>query len=305
MKFKFSMRKAFTMMELVFVIVIIGIVSKFGVDLLSESYKSFIFSKLNNSLQSQSATAVEYVAAKVQYRIKDSIIARKDKTGYTALAEVDSPDYKVLEWVGSDMEGFRGLSDDNSTHADGLTYNMPNWSGIIDLIDGNATRLVSPETNTTKVNKLINILSYGDSSISDAALYFIGSNSDIDGYGWDGGEILDQNKTMHPINSGTNINEFIPAVGDFIGIDVFEYYKLAWSAYAIVHSDIDGNLTLHYDYQPWNGQNYLDDGKKALIMQNVSTFKFMSVGSLVKVQICVKTDIMKEEYSICKEKTIY
>ena len=51
-------RNAFTMLELIFVIVIIGILSKFGVEFIAQSYKGFIVSNINNTLQSQSATAV-------------------------------------------------------------------------------------------------------------------------------------------------------------------------------------------------------------------------------------------------------
>ena len=97
-------------------------------------------------------------------------------------------------------------------------------------------------------------------------------------------------------------------------IKIFEYYKLAWSAYAVVLKN--GNLTLHYNYQPWNGDTYLKkyggvtDTNTTLLMQNVDTFRFMAIGSIVKIQVCVFSDLLKNSkedmgYSICKEKTIY
>jgi hypothetical protein len=183
--------------------------------------------------------------------------------------------------------------------------------------DANATILVSPETNTTAINALIGILSNGNSGLNDAALYFVGSNTDINAYGWNGVPLADQTSVMHPITSvGTQIDEFAPAVGNFSGIDVYEYYKLAWSAYAVVYTpDIINNmgtLTLYYDYQPWNGDTYLlqSDGtptKHSIIMEDVSTFQFMSIGSIIKIQVCTKTTLTKSEdkYSLCKEKTIF
>ena len=187
-------RKAFSMIELIFVIVIMGIIAKFGTEFLAESYKSFIFSKINNKLQANSATAVEFIASRLQYRIKDSVIAKIDKDDFKALADADSS-YTIIEWVSSDAEGFRGLS-------------KPYWSGIIDVehSDANASLLISPETNTTEMNQLIKKLSYGDSDINSSAIYFIGSNNDINGYGWNGDALTDQTDVMHPIQTGDNEN---------------------------------------------------------------------------------------------------
>jgi len=294
------------MIELIFVIVIMGVLAKFGVEFLAQAYNNFILSKTNNALQSKSASAIEIIASRLQYRIKDSIIARQPGVKFESLASSTLDDNAtVLEWVASDIEGFRGDK-------------WPLWSAIIDLNASKATLLKSPKTDTTVLGEQIQVLSHGSgTSINDAALYFVGSNSDIDGYGW-GGAITDQNSAMHPIKAG-GIDEFIPVNGatkesnSFAGIDVYEFYQLAWTAYAVVHSE-DGNLSLHYDYQPWNGDTYLvkADGsatKNNLIMQNVSTFRFKAIGSVVKIQVCVKSDIIDANedggYSLCKEKTIF
>jgi type II secretory pathway pseudopilin PulG len=295
-----KMKKAFSMLELVFVIVIMGIIGKFGTEFLAESYKGFIFSNVNNTLQSRGATAVEFISSRLQHRIKDSIIAR-DPDNFSDFASLSNAadQHKMIEWVQTDIENFRSIS-------------KPDWSGIIDVDhhDSNINTLISPETNTSAIDEMIDILSYEDSSIADAAIYFIGSNNDINGYGWDGSAITEQtNGVMHPIKATSNENEFAPSVDDFSGVDIYEYYKLAWSANAIVlenyNSDTNmGDLMFYYDYQPWNGQTYKDDGKKSIIMQNVSTFRAMAMGSVIKIQVCTKSDLV-EEYSLCKEKTIF
>ena len=284
-----KIRNAFTMIELVFVIVIMGILGKFGVEFLAQAYNNFIFSKVNNTLQSDGEAAVEFISNRLQYRIKDSIIARKaSDNSFTALASASDSNYTILEWIGTDIDGFRGSTDNNYT---------PNWSGIADLDLSSNMKIYSPDTNISKINSFIKNLSNSGSDLNDSAIYFVGSSSDIvNGYGWSGA-ITDQNQTMHPIIGGTT---FASNDGNFS--EIYEYYKLAWSAYAVVHSS-DGNLTLYYDYQPWNGEVY-SNGKSSLLMQNVDTFQFMAVGSLVKIQVCVNTSLV-EDYSLCKEKTIY
>jgi len=300
------MRKhtAFTMLELIFVIIIMGIIGKYGVSFLAQAYKSFIFSQVNNTLQSNSEMAVETIAARLQYRIKDSVIARTSTAAApVALADATGSNYTVLEWVGIAEESRRGLS------TGGVTPYLPDWSGIIDLDAGNSNLLVSPQTNTANIDTTISDLNNTDTTVNDAAIYFIGANTNVQtGYGWNGA-LLNQQGAMHPIQKvAGQPNAFQSAIAgiDFSGIDVYEYYLLSWTAYAIVYeagTNGKGLLRLYYDYQPWNGEK-MTDGKNAVLMDNVSTFQFMSIGSIMKIQVCTKTDLV-EEYSLCKEKTVF
>ena len=295
---------AFTMIELIFVIVIMGIIGKFGIEFLAQAYQSFIFSKINNELQSKSEIAVETIASRLQYRIKDSVIARTDENSTpVAIADATGNNYKVLEWVGIAQESRRGLNIGTTT-----PY-LPDWSGIIDLDAGNKNKLVSPKTNTTNINTMITDLSDKNTTIDDAAIYFVGSNNNVQtGYGWNGA-LNSQQGAMHPIKriegEDNNFTSSINGV-DFSGVDVYEYYLLAWTAYAIVYepgTDNKGTLRLYYDYQPWNGEK-MTDGNNSILMTDVSTFQFMSIGSIMKIQVCTKSDL-KEKYSLCKEKTIF
>lgn len=296
-------KKAFTMLELIMVIVIMGIIAKFGVEFLAQAYRSYIHSTINNKLINQSETAIEFVADRLQYRLKDSIIVRQDdnnKSNYTALSTADdAKDYITLEWVQNDIASLKGSYNG--------TYFKPDYSAIIDLDESNKTTLISPETNTSAISSYIDTLSNGNSDFNDTAIYFIGGNSDIDGYGWDGVAIDDQNHTMHPIKSSdNNLSYFLDdtSAGDFSGVDVYEYYQISWNANAFELKD--GNLSFYYDYQPWEGEYYRDDAKKVVLMQNVDTFRFIAIGSVVKIQLCVHSDLVdNEEYSVCKEKTIF
>ncbi|PHQ56905.1 MAG: protein containing prepilin-type N- cleavage/methylation domain protein [Sulfurimonas sp.] len=291
-----SKHAAFTMIELIFVIVIMGIIGKFGVEFLANAYENFIFSKINNHLQSTSGAAVELIAKRLEFRIKKSAISRNTTTGTWSYIQGAGGDDNatVLEWISTDIDGFRGNS-------------LPFWSAVIDLGASSETKLISPATNTTKVSQLINTLSYGNSDINDTAIYFINSLLKLNPWGYDG-VISDQSHTMHPIKAGTQINEILPnstvnSTVSFTGNEVYEYYKLAWTAYAIELKN--DNLWLYYDYQPWQGEHYDTDGKQALIAEDISAFRFRSAGSLIKIQVCAKSNLPGKEYALCKEKTVY
>jgi hypothetical protein len=300
------------MIELIFAIVVIGILAKFGVEFLSQAYRSFIYTNVNHTLQSQSEGAVELIASKLQYRIKDSVIARHNSNDFYPIGQLNPAqinNYDTLEWIGEDVEGFRGIQSSL-------------WSGIFDLDASSAALLISPATNTIAINANIDALSDSNSSLNtDAVLYFVGSDSDITQMGWQGrftdpfdatvltfnGAIANQNQVIHPIQAG--VNGFASRVAvNFSGVDINEYYKLAWTAYAIKlenYNNNKGDLFLYYDYQPWNGENFTA-GKKTLLARNVSTFRFIAMSSLLKIQVCIKSDLItNEEHSICKDKTVF
>lgn len=282
------------MIELVFVIVVLGIIGKFGVEFLAQAYNNYVYSSINNQLQAQSAVALEAITARLQHRIKESAIAKKSDDTFLPLSQASGEEYTILEWIGRDVESFRGSSTD------------PLWSGMIDLDASvllGSNRLVSPESNTTRINSMIDTLSNGTASLSNAVLFFLGSEIDVtNGFGWSGA-LGDQTQTLHPIQAGINANEFSSSnADDFSGIDVYEFYQLAWSAYALAYEN--GSLAFYYNYQPWEGETY-KNGSRELMMERVSTFRFMAIGDIIKIQLCVKSELTSEEYSICKEKTVF
>ena len=298
-------RYAFTMIELIFVIVVMGILAKFGAEFLAQAYNGFIFSKINNELQSKSESAVEQIAARLQYRIKASVVGRDPSnnnfsTNFKAPTEInttEAPKYSILEWIGIANESFRGTT-------------KPLWSGIIDIdpsrILGTRT-LVSPDTNTTAINNMIHDLrpTTSATTINNAAIYFVGSNSNVHtGFGWDKNQV----DAIYPVDANTTHLNWLVADNNFSNVDVYEYYQLAWTAYAVgIDTAEPTKLKLWYDYQPWEGEDYTS-GTSITLMENVSTFQYNAVGSILKIQVCSKSsyDTSGEgNYSICKEKTVY
>ena len=294
-------RKAFTMLELVFVIVIMGIIGKFGVEFLARAYETFIFSKINNDLQAKSASAVEFIGKRLEHRIKASTISRNTTAGtYNYVNDVGlaDPDATVLEWIATDIDGFRGTT-------------TPLWSAVIDLNSTTSNRIISTSSELNSTDSQISILSNGTADVNDSAIYLIGSYLTVNPWGYNG-QINDQNQTLHPIQSGANTNEIWPKglAPDFSGKEIFEYYKLAWTAYAVELGDYNdttniGNLYLYYNYRPWNGETYTANGTRVLLAEGINTFRYRSAGTLIKIQVCAKSELTGEEYALCKEKTVY
>ncbi|MEA2072665.1 MAG: prepilin-type N-terminal cleavage/methylation domain-containing protein [Campylobacterota bacterium] len=291
-------RYAFTMIELIFVIVIMGIIGKFGTEFLAQAYKNFISTKIHNKFQNQSSTAVEFIAKRLQYRIKSSVIVREIGTfsDFELLEGFQSPNYNVMEWISYDSEGLR----------DGA------WSGIYSK-EKSGTELYSPETNTTQLNNLISTLSNTNSSLANAAIYFIGSDSSKDSWGWGGVAFTDFNNSMKPIKAGTSLKEFASDVGsDFSTLNLnnslLNSYQLAWTANAIVFDETNQQLWLYTDYQPWEGDKYTDANIKQLIMEEISDFKKKQTKSIITIKVCSINEKLKDldegDFGTCKEKTI-
>ena len=262
------MRKGFTLLEVVFVIIILGVMSKFGVELLYKIYENYVYSNTYNRLENRSEMAVKQIANRLQARIKDLTIARVGSAGSVitvgdannaALANAT-----VLEWVGVDLDGWRA----NGT---------PTWSGLIDLnnVGTSATSLVSPGSTA---------------AAGSGGLFFIGGDVDI-------GSQADWLNGAKSVVIGNGV-----VTGNFVGEDVLEFYQFSKSAYAV--ELVGGQLLLYSNYQPWNGDTM---SNPEVLMDDVTTFQFRSLGDSLLIQVCVGDNGVTGlgEYSICKEKVVF
>lgn len=105
------------MLELVFVIVIMGILAKFGVDLIKQTYESYARTVVFASLESKTENAIMEISNRLRERIPDSVIFT---TGNS------------IQWIGKDID----------------TWNDGGWSGIADLRNAamTSTNIVTPAT---------------------------------------------------------------------------------------------------------------------------------------------------------------
>ncbi len=304
------MKKAYTMIELVMVIVVMGIVASIGAEIIAKLYENYLQTRSINRLQAQTELVLEQIAKRLTYRIKDSVIARLPAYPITsaplALSDVDVNDsYHILEWIGKDNEGLNG--DYNGSR------NVPGWSGFIDL-DSNETNKTQVKTRGSRLDfeeNIINALSYGDINISlasapHAVLIFKGkSDYNVSKYGWKGSGTNDTNYTYQIQRQGTDVLKFL----DKNASTVYEQYNLAWTAYAIVPEGTisdDFNLTLKYNFQPWDGKDYNSTTtKSSVLMEHVSSFKFLQSGETIRLKLCIRDDRTGGDFGFCKEKVVF
>ena len=102
-------RTAFTMIELVMVIVVLGIVASIGAEIVAKLYGNYLRTRAINQLQSQTEITLEQIAKRFQYRIKDSVrsIDADGVRANVALPSADA-DYEIVEWIGISNESFLG-----------------------------------------------------------------------------------------------------------------------------------------------------------------------------------------------------
>ncbi len=116
-------RNAFTMVELIFVIVVMAILAKFGVELYLQIYNNYSNTIDTTDKEEKTQTLIEEIANRLRERIPEStqLIANG------------------IRWVGRDTDG----------------WNNGTWSGVADIgheTDSNKTLIESPGTDMTVFN---------------------------------------------------------------------------------------------------------------------------------------------------------
>ncbi|MCH9814506.1 MAG: prepilin-type N-terminal cleavage/methylation domain-containing protein [Epsilonproteobacteria bacterium] len=307
---KFIKRGAFTLIEMIMVIVVLGVIAMIGTDIIAKMYEGYMRTQIISELQQRTELALDQITKRLKYRIKESTITKdsSNPADLKPLAEDrNSTNLDMLEWIGYDNEGFLG-------EHDGTRF-VPGWSGFIDLKNPNTdeNETVTSGSILSAADRTIFALSYGEINFSSTdnnaqypALIFKKLSSTVPStFGLDPNLPNDRNNTFAVRRIGEDRLQFVNDNNHKI---LFEQYNLAWSAYAIVpqtsNEPNDFNLTLHYNYQPWHGEDF-NDGNSALIAQNVSTFRFTQTGSTIRIKLCIQDgNRTGRPIGFCKEKAV-
>jgi len=332
-------RKAFTMLELIFVMVILGIVASIGSEIIVKVYENYVIQRGVHRASIKTELAAQQIANLLRYRIPQTAIARDPDNLSTPTASVyvtdqsTDHDYKhtILEWIGADADSFN-------------TATPPGWSGFCDVNASDQTKVITPGSQLTLTQTIMNNLSKNAAGTSTAqrpiiffrhSLYSYNSTTGASklytALGAPGnpaclGMVSADRSCISQVDITNNTKLTFNSTGSATQKVIAEHYKLAWSAYAIIpyKSDDSGfctpgsftasgevhcDLKLFYNYQPWEGErldNTLSSIPRATLVRNVTVFKFAEAGGVFRFKICAQESYGSSDYNttICKEKAV-
>ena len=316
------MKRAFTLLELVVVIVVLGIIAMMSFNAIMNIYSNYFQTKTVNELETQTEIALEQISKRLEHRIKPSVIARKTDGAFLALNDsgvnLDAK-YEILEFIPYAYEIFNDVPSGNKAGR---------YSGYADLAKSSpATGLISPGSNfTTGVVETIKDLTCRDETRDATCVDFTKKDggvvaifSDVyynvqSSFGYSNGTVpvsLDIAKVG--VKGGQRgINGDTLEISGFDGKQISEQYHLAYTANAIVPEQsadpkdtANGvfDLNLYYDYRPWMGEKYKQNGEKATLAKNVTRFVFTEKNGVIVLKLCMRAK--NSEITICKSKAVY
>ena len=324
------MKRAFTLLELVVVIVVLGIIAMMSFNAIMNIYSNYFQTRTVNELETQTEIALEQISKRLEHRIKPSVIARKTDGAFLALNDSGvnlNAEYEILEFIPYAYEIFNDVisldANDNVIEQGGKAGR---YSGYVDLTKSSpATGLISPGSNfTTGVVETIKDITCRNETRDATCVDFENKDggvvaifSDVyynvqDSFGYKG-DITKLDIAKVGVKDGQRgINGNTLEISGFANKQISEQYHLAYTANAIVpeqsQSQADKNngvfdLNLYYDYRPWMGEKYKQNGEKSTLAKNVTRFVFTEKNGVIVLKLCMRAK--NSEITICKSKAVY
>jgi len=308
------MRKAFSLIEVIFVMVILGIVASLSSQIIVQVYDNYLSQRALYTTTTKTEMVANQIVNRLTFAIDNTRISKvvnnsgtptggtTKGTDWIPLNEIGvNPNFTTVEWIGYDNDSFAAGA-------------APYWSGVADYETATRNSFVSPGSNFSNVATIMDNLSDGEvdlTTANPAAIIFAQQaneyNTTLPYSPACMGLINPANTTCIAKvlkNDDTNLS-----LMDNRAVIVTERYKMAWSAYAIV-PELNAKTKLHdlylyYNYQPWNNETYKGNASKSLLMKNISVFKFTENGGVIQFKLCATEQISAEHnISSCKEKAI-
>ena len=308
------MKRAFTLLELIIVIVILGIIAMMSFNAIMNIYSNYFQTRTVNELETQTEIALEQISKRLEHRIKPSVIARKPSGGFLPLNDSRvnlNSGYEILEFIPYAYEIFNDVPS--------ASNKAGRYSGYVDLAKSSpATGLISPGSNfSTEVVETIKDLTCKEDAsgcvdFKDKNGGVVAIFSDVyydvqNSFGYKDNLNLDIAKVGVKSTDGNTLE-----ISGFANKQISEQYHLAYTANAIVPEQsadpkdaANGvfDLNLYYDYRPWMGEKYKPNGEKATLAKNVTRFVFTEKNGVIVLKLCMRAK--NSEITICKSKAVY
>lgn len=259
--FSTQKRHAFTMIELLLVIVILGIVGGFALEAIRQYYEGIF----RNGEYTRRVATADHVLEQMSKYFENAISSSIVNIDRNAIGEgtckvpelTDLADNFTIAFVGVDHDSLRGSWD-----AAANTY-LPGWNEDVNVSGATITQTGA---NYDYANTIITSL-FPNSDINHSAIYNNGQSATNNGacsdFNWNlggGGKFLPITATATTITTDRNLSD-----------ENKQRAYLLRSAYAFRVSSA-GDLILYSDFRPWNAERYntAANRKESLLAQNVA-----------------------------------
>ncbi len=325
-----KIKKAFSLIEVIFVLVILGIVSSIVSKIIVQVYENYIIQKAIYKVSIETELVANQIVNRLTYRIQGTTISKDHMKFLNGTAthndwlpiedvQTGGTKYTTIEWIGYDNDSF-------ASHA------TPNWSGVSNYETASINQFDTPGSNLNNVATIMSNLSNSKINLTQnkpaAVIFYEKDNyyTGIDKYnpicmGMIPEDVNSTTDCIFPVYHDSNSTlKFTrnqdPNSATIRPKIITERYKLTRSAYAIAPEPNGNglfNLVLYSNYQPWNksdknatkSQSYIIDGEKHILMTNISVFKFSENGGVIRFKICATEKISPDNnISTCKEKVV-
>ena len=268
------LRQAFTMLELIIVIVITGIIGLAGSKAVIEIMQNYAIQQQYNKLESDSASAIRQLSKYLQDAIWDSIAIKNGNT-YTSIFSINQSN------LGS-IDANRNLVfiEKNQDVINGYFYqnkNIPIFSGFIDMANSKGATLRTL-SNTDKLTSL-------GGKPNNMAIYFPYINTG--------------NNVTSKFYTTKNNRTALFSITSITGAKVM---SLSRSPAKIGDMAIITNDTPSIIAKDTNGNVYINNNKN-IIIQDVNSINVWTEATtgVLRIRICFNNKIMNFMPQFCKE----
>ncbi len=319
-------KKSFTLIEVIFVIVILAFIVTGGIFISSKIYERNLIVSKTLELQFQTQHTIDKLANILYYRIPLTAIGfNQNSNDFKYLGYITEDDnYTIFEWISDSFDiekeaNFSGL-------ADLYASNKP----ILKAVDFNSSFIKDVLNNTfntnSDLNNLVGLIFAGTfDSGSQGALYDYNNS-----FGWHGNRadyvFLIHNYTQNGNKCDLNLTNYDGS--EIENKRIYEKFYLADSAYAIALkkdlnaskwncSDLDFALVpdnamlLFYNYRPWKGETFCGDtngtpeGNVSVLANHIEGFYIKAVNNHIEIFIKSKYQRGDSVIKVSKQKVVF
>ncbi len=313
------MRKATTLVEIIFTIVIASILMIGTATLLQNMAFMVQKSKTITELSLDTQSVLDQLSVMLSKRIPNSTIGYDGSNKYAFLRDIDF-DATVLEWFAQPM-----ISEDDNDDF-GIFYPFVD----LEKSDFTSRSIYSPASDFHKVWDIV-YAQYNSVLVKNMAIVFAGGldygvgNSDK--IGWHGSSSVDT-FIVDKLPSSKHMLTISPPQPEFIyekfylatsGIAVTRGENINKNAYCIeqlglANRELDDALLIFYDYHPWANQTYCADrggkgvkrGNVSVLSLNATSFEARDIDHTIRLSITAKRRIRGSDdvAKISKQKVV-